>query len=305
MLSIKDHTSSLRSEKEILSNWGNSERVKVTICCIVFNHFDFVEEAIKSFLMQETDFPFEIIIHDDASTDASATVIEKYVKLYPNLIKPIYQSENIYSKGIKPLSIIFSQAKGDYFAICEGDDYWLDKNKIQKQYDYMSENLECSVSYHRSLLIENGELTDKYSLNNKCYKDFDQIDLLKGRGRISTQTAMLRSNIKHLPEEYSMVTNEDSFLFVLCGEFGVGKFLEEIGPSAYRLHNGGIWSNKKSSMKSIKAAESYYWIAKYYERVGKKHFSSFFLFKSIKTILLSSIYSPLYNLLFMLKVGKK
>tara|TARA_R110001606_G_scaffold195473_2_gene343124 strand:+ start:6974 stop:7888 length:915 start_codon:yes stop_codon:yes gene_type:complete len=304
VLSTKRGFKELRSQAEIISKWNSPEQVKVTICCIVYNHGGFIEDAICGFLSQETLFPYEIVIHDDASTDRSADIIAKYVELYPKLIKPIYQNANVYSKGIKPLSVIFSKAKGDFFAICEGDDFWMDNKKIQKQYDYMSENSSCSVSYHRSLLIKNGKVTDEYSLDSKCYRDYSELDLLKGRGRISTQTAMIKSDIKNLPEEYSMVTNEDSFIFVLCGGFGHGTFLDEISPSAYRLHDGGIWSNKKSNFKSIRTAESYYWISKYYERIEQERFSNFFLFKAIKAILKSSKTSLVRKLFFILRVGK-
>ena len=91
--------------------------------------------------MQKTDFPFEILIHDDASTDGTADIIREYEAKYPDIIKPIYQTENQYSKGIKVSQVYqFPRAKGKYIALCEGDDYWTDPYKLQKQVDFRSES---------------------------------------------------------------------------------------------------------------------------------------------------------------------
>lgn len=110
----------------------NSE-IQVSIICITYNHENYIEDAIKGFLMQETSFSYEILIHDDASTDHTVQIIQKYVKQYPSLIRPIYQSENQYSKGINILSeYIYPQAKGKYIALCEGDDYWTDPPETPK-----------------------------------------------------------------------------------------------------------------------------------------------------------------------------
>ena len=114
--------------------------IMVSICCITYNQEKFIRQALDGFLMQKTNFKYEIIIHDDASTDNTANIILEYEKKYPDIIKPIYQTENQYSKGKKPTLITYKAAQGKYIALCEGDDYWIDENKLQLQVDYMEKN---------------------------------------------------------------------------------------------------------------------------------------------------------------------
>ena len=113
----------------------------VSICCITFKHEKYIRECLDGFIMQKTNFPFEVIVHDDASPDKTADIIREYEAKYPDIIKPIYQTENQYSQKIKPLwKHVFPRCRGKYIAICEGDDFWCDENKLQMQYDFMEAN---------------------------------------------------------------------------------------------------------------------------------------------------------------------
>jgi glycosyltransferase involved in cell wall biosynthesis len=125
--------------------------ILVSINCITYNHEDYIADAIEGFLMQETDFEYEILIHDDASTDGTADIVREYEKKYPDVIKPIYQTENQFSKeDVSRISYTFNhtRAKGKYIAMCEGDDYWTDPKKLQKQVNYMGEHSNVSLCYH-------------------------------------------------------------------------------------------------------------------------------------------------------------
>jgi len=116
----------------------HSSDIMVSIVCDAYKHEKYIADALESFLMQKTNFPFEILVHDDASTDRTAEIIREYEKQYPDLIKPIYETENQYSKQDGSLARIqFGRVKGKYTAICEGDDYWTDPLKLQKQFDAM------------------------------------------------------------------------------------------------------------------------------------------------------------------------
>ena len=128
------------------------ETVGVSILCLAFNHEPYIADALEGFLMQKTTFPYEIIIHEDASTDGTARIIREYEKKYPDMIKPIYQTENQYSKGVNINDrFMLPMASGRYVALCDGDDYWTDPLKLQKQYDAMEANPGCLMCLHRVL----------------------------------------------------------------------------------------------------------------------------------------------------------
>lgn len=135
----------IRTEEEIISKWkvGINEPT-VSICCLTYNHDKYIAETLDSFLMQETDFSFEIIINDDCSQDNTAMILKDYENRYPNIIKPIYQEANQLSQGVGPLSeFIFPIAKGQFIAICDGDDFWISSTKLKNQVNefYKNDNL--------------------------------------------------------------------------------------------------------------------------------------------------------------------
>ena len=160
----------------------------VSICCITFNHEKYIDQTLEGFLMQKTNFSFEILIHDDASTDATADIIREYEAKYPNIIKPIYQTENQFSKGIRSMYGVFNfpRATGKYIAMCEGDDYWIDENKLQSQADFLEQNEDYGLIH--SDLDEYNTVTQK--LKKAIWKQGEQN---KFQGDIYQQ--MLRGGI--------------------------------------------------------------------------------------------------------------
>lgn len=124
----------------------NGNIIMVSIICNAYNQEKYIKDALDGFVMQETSFPYEVLIHDDASTDGTADVIREYEKMYPQIIKPIYQKENQYSKHLGIISKIQKErVTGKYVAMCEGDDYWTDPHKLQKQFDFMENNPDYTL----------------------------------------------------------------------------------------------------------------------------------------------------------------
>jgi glycosyltransferase involved in cell wall biosynthesis len=149
----------LSTEEEIISGWlGDLSKPIISILCTTFNQQKYIEDAIRGFLIQVTDFPFEIIIHDDASTDETPNILKKYKNLYPNIIRLVLQNENQYSQGKKISSIVASYAKGGYLALCEGDDFWIDENKLSNQKKIVDANPDCSLVIHRCYLMNGGRV---------------------------------------------------------------------------------------------------------------------------------------------------
>lgn len=151
----------------------NNELI-VSIKCLVYNHAPYLRECLDGFVMQKTNFKFEAIVHDDASTDESADIIKEYAEKYPDIIIPIYEEENQYSKRDGSLSrIIAPYLRGRYIAICEGDDFWTDPYKLQKQVDYLENHPECGLIYTDCHIynqktnrtrVKRTHQTDKYGL---------------------------------------------------------------------------------------------------------------------------------------------
>ena len=134
----------------------------VSICCLAYNQKKYIKKTIDSFLSQKTSFDFEIIIHDDASSDGTQDIIRKYVEKYPDKIIPIFQKQNQYSKGVEnSITFCYPQARGKYIALCEGDDYWCDDYKLEKQVTIFESNPECTFIFSNgySYNEKNNEMT--------------------------------------------------------------------------------------------------------------------------------------------------
>lgn len=139
-----------------------SNKIMVSVLCTAYNHEKYIRQCLDGFIMQKTNFTYEVIIHDDASTDRTVDIIREYEAKYPNIIKPIYQTENQYSQHI-PITknYLLPKVQGKYLAWCEGDDYWTDEYKLQKQYDLMEMNPDCHMCVHRVQDVnEDGSLAD-------------------------------------------------------------------------------------------------------------------------------------------------
>ncbi len=145
--------------------------LKVSIVCITYNHEKYIRKTLDSLVSQKTNFNYEIIIHDDASTDNTVKEILKYSKKYPNIIKLILQTENQMQKKKSPLHICFEKAKGEYIAICEGDDYWTDENKIAMQVEVLDSNNNIVGCGHNAIIVDDDGNPSKMSFDLKYNKD--------------------------------------------------------------------------------------------------------------------------------------
>ncbi len=232
-----------RSEKEITKKWKyQSDKPLVSCCCISYNHEKYIESALDSILMQKTNFPFEIIVRDDCSTDQTQNIIKKYAIKFPSIIRPVLEQENQYSKGVNPGLATFKHAKGKYIAILECDDHWTDSNKLQKQADFLEKNKDYIISYHDCNLIdENGRLIS--NTINPSLKDYSSDELKCGDVFIHPNTTLFRNIDISFPKIFDEVLNGDIVLFHLLGFYGKGKFQTDIKNSVYRVHGKGIWSS--------------------------------------------------------------
>lgn len=223
----------------------------VSICCITYNHVQYIRRAIEGFLMQKTNFAFEILIHDDASNDGTAEIIKEYQQRFPELIHPICQTENQYSKGIRTSLLNLQRAVGLYIALCEGDDWWIDPFKLQKQFDFMSNNPDCSMVFtgceiHKFI---GGKKTYTYQGLSRVSPD----DYLEKNPFIATASMFfVRSLIPVTYSENWMIKSFAGDLVVkYCalanGDFG---FIPDV-TCVYNCGVPGSWTSQKYTKKKI------------------------------------------------------
>ena len=141
--------------------------IKVSIICTAYNHEKFLRKCLEGFVMQKTNFKFEAIIHDDASTDGTKAIIQEFESKYPDIIVPIYQKENQHSKKVRIMDdIMIPKARGKYIALCEGDDYWCNENKLQLQYDFMESHPEFSACFTNTIFHDLRGIQKDRNYNN-------------------------------------------------------------------------------------------------------------------------------------------
>ena len=281
----------------------------VSISCVTFNHVLFIRECIEGFLSQKTNFKYEVIIYDDASTDGTKEIIEEYVNKYPDIIHPVFQKENQYSKGIRGLRARFTYGKcnGKYIATCDGDDCWTDPYKLQKQVDFMEENDDYVVCGHDARVVDSkGEVVKDSKLHDQFKKDATSEELKNGFWLLST--CILYRNLpifQNYPKEAYKVSNGDTFLISLLGGYGKYKFLSDIQPAIYRKHEGGVWSMKSLKERALGLLKTNFYIAKFQEKNDYETSLKIYdkiLFKGHEMYVLGL--SQKYNLLDFIKILK-
>lgn len=178
------------------------QEVLVSIRCLVYNHEPYLRQCLDGFVMQKTNFRFEAIVHDDASTDGTAAIVKEYAEKYPDIIKPIFETENQYSKRDGSIRRIMNNAicqTAKYIAFCEGDDYWTDPLKLQKQFDFMEANPEYGLVYTETIFYNQKKQRYEERFGYPC-NSFE--DIIKKGNPIPTLTAMIHKGLlfKYLDE---------------------------------------------------------------------------------------------------------
>lgn len=220
--------------------------MKVSVYCTVYNHEKYIRSALEGFVSQITNFDYEVYVHDDASTDRSADIIREYARKYPNIIKPIFQTENQYSKKVDIFeAFICPQLSGDYIACCEGDDYWTDPHKLQIQADFLDSHPEYCACVHNSYLhdLRTGKQTVMYGREDR---DIGFLDVVQS-GSACYQTASLmhrREYALNMPDFYCNTIKHgfgDYPLSIYLALSGKIRYLGKI-MSVYRFGSASSWT---------------------------------------------------------------
>lgn len=217
---------------------------KISIVCITYNHEKYIKQAIESFLKQKTNFIYEILIGDDASNDNTTKIIKKFENDYPNIIKAIYRKKNI--GFVNNLKDLLSKAQGDYISLCEGDDFFINSNKIQMQVDFLDEKPECSLCFHPvKVFFENNEKEESVYPDSGINFNFTLSELIRWNF-IQTNSVVYRNqnNYAKIP---SNIIPADWYLHLYHARVGEIGYINKT-MSAYRKHPKGLWWNYTKNM---------------------------------------------------------
>lgn len=216
--------------------------VKVSVAIWTYNHEQYIAQAIESALMQRTSFNYEVIIGEDCSTDATRTIVMEYAWKYPERIRLILHERNVGGRD-NSLAVL-TACQGEFIAALDGDDYWTDPHKLQKQVEFLEAHAECSMCFHDVSFVshQNSVVSDSYPPPGK--KAFYTLDDIVERCFIQTCSVLLRNGLlSEYLEWFADVTNGDWPLFVMMARRGNIGFLDEVMAS-YRIHGHGVWSSQ-------------------------------------------------------------
>lgn len=245
-----------------------NNQIVVSIQCLAYNHAPYIRQCLDGFVMQKTNFRFEAIIHDDASTDGTQDIIREYEQKYPDIIKPIYQKENQYSKGIPGYitDLISSKCKGKYIALCEGDDYWTDPLKLQKQVDFLEDHPDFVICSHDYIkYYQNCQSFANNTYYHKLFANFPQneyieytLDNFFERWWTQPLTYVYRNGhyLDKIPRQKYKYFRDSVLAYYILKE-GKGALMPFLG-GVYRIQDGGIWAGKEMAYNHWVAVKNAY-----------------------------------------------
>jgi Glycosyltransferases involved in cell wall biogenesis len=244
-----------KTQEEITAKWKSldTEHPLVSIKCLTYNHEKFIAQTMDGFLIQETDFPFEIIVHDDASTDKTADILREYEKKFPLIVKPVYETENQYKKQDGSLTrAANAPLKGKYIANCEGDDYWIDPHKLQTQIDFLESHPDYSTTFHDAeIKTESGVDSIDSVYPQMEDREYSATEIFE-KWTIPTASLVYRREVINYPiKNIFNILNGDLFLVEKCAHTGKVRCINK-KMSVYRIHPNGVTWDQSKKIQRIK-----------------------------------------------------
>lgn len=224
----------------------NDEKIGVSVICNTYNHEKYIAKTLNSILEQRTEFVIEVLVHDDASTDKTADIIRDFQYRFPDIIKPVYQKKNQYSMGVDIIQRYqFPRVKGKYFAFCEGDDYWNDPYKLQKQYDELELHVDIDICAHASYVLNSSK---KIRMNDivPAAKNtiFSMSEVIRGGGGfVATNSLLMRASLLDEQPDFFKKCSLD-YSIQMYGALKGGMLYLSDKMSTYRYMIAGSWSDR-------------------------------------------------------------
>jgi glycosyltransferase involved in cell wall biosynthesis len=285
---------------------NSSNPITVSICCITYNHEPYIGQALNGFLMQKTNFNVEILIGEDCSTDSTKVVIEEYCRKYPGKIKLITYEHNVGS--IKNHINTMRHASGKYIAMCDGDDFWTDPLKLQKQVDFLESNPEYVICCHYTKVIDENEKV-VYVNPNPVSIELNYADMLLGNKEETRICSLMVRNLKEVRGLYSQAwylkTHGADKIFKLFAISSTNKkmyVLPEV-MSSYRMHTGGVWSMIDTKLRKSRMISDFHIIIENFKyqkplknSLLKIYFREYFLFE-IRGLKIKNVFNTIIKLI--------
>ena len=258
------------SEAELLSRWGRHTKPVVSIVCTTYNHERYIEQALRGFLSQDCPYPFEVLVHDDASSDRTADIVRQWQQRYPRVIRSVLQTENQLSKGVRPFELLLKMARGDFIACCEGDDFWIDASKLRRQVGFLKEHPDVSCSAHNYLHFVESTLTVRPW--SRIGKDFylSPRQLMGVHVLLWFPTLVFRKVFSEMPPERDFAAFGDQFLTSYLGTFGRCAYLETLTGAVRRENEFSMWSPLSQREKELRRVRTWAAMLRMHERLGNR-----------------------------------
>ncbi len=217
------------------------EKVQVSICLLTYNHEQYIKEALDSILNQKTSFKYEIIIRDDASNDGTTNIIKKYQKKYPQIIKLVLKKENKHNSKSRIFKELKNYWNGKYIAILEGDDYWIDPYKLQKQYDFMESHCNYSQVFTNYKLLN--DITKRTKRIFRKSKDYSVEDIIIGGGEMfSISSIFVRKDMLYPIDDFYYLSPFEDYVSVLSLALHGKTHLLKDYATIYRINSTNSWT---------------------------------------------------------------
>lgn len=223
-----------------------AQDITVSIVCLAYNHENYIREALEGFVSQKTNFKYEVLLHDDASTDGTAGIIREYETKYPDLFRVVYQSENQYSKGIDIVpTFLKPMMRGKYIAFCEGDDFWVDPHKLQKQVEYLESHPTCNICVSRAVFADHdtGRCTIRPKQAMGRIYTTEEIIMLGGLYFATATTVLRRDAYEVMPECFQNKFFGDVQLYIY-GSMGGGCYCLQDVTAVYNNKRSGSYTER-------------------------------------------------------------
>lgn len=239
----------------------------LSILCLTYNHEAFVAQTMESFLAQRTSFEIEVIVADDCSADGTLNVVQEFRQRFGGRLRVLRTDINL---GVtRNFRRALLACRGRYVALCEGDDYWSGQDKLQRQVDFLEANPRYVLAFHDARVVGNTPHAGQLQLPESVFRQDASRKELSLTRPISTLTVCFRNVLGPLPAELDHAPALDLCLWSLLSHFGDGRFMPDIEPACYRVHDGGVFSSQGDRNRHIMTAQSLLALSRVYARTGQ------------------------------------